>query len=77
MLLVTHSFYAFYWLLDNLGLMASFNLINVSNYQLEITANKVKFLGLGIACLANLRKWVRLHHTEIKLKTQLKSLKTQ
>ena len=35
----------------------------------------IKFFGMALAALYNLRTWVRLHHEELKARKMLKSLK--
>ena len=42
--------------------MATFDILDIKEYQIHQTAMTVKFIGLCIAAFLNLRSWFRLHH---------------
>lgn len=73
--IVLHAIFSFYWALDNISLAASFGLINTPAFEVSQSAMTVKFFGMAIAALLNLRTWLRLHHQELKARRQLKYLK--
>lgn len=75
--IILHAIFSFYWVLDNLSLLAVFGLINMAEYEFTQSAMTVKFIGMIIASLFNLRTWLRLHHQELQIRKQLKDLKRE
>lgn len=60
--IIIHAIFSFYWALDNLSLVASFGIINAPEFEVSQSAMTVKFVGMVLAALYNLRTWMRLHH---------------
>lgn len=56
-------------------MLASFDLLDVPEYQINQSAMTVKFFALCFGAFLNLRSWFRLHHAEIKGRRELKYLK--
>jgi hypothetical protein len=73
--ILCNCIYSFYWITDNITLLASFDLLDIPEYQMYQTSMTIKFMGLCVAAVLNLRSWFRLHHAEIKAKKELKYLK--
>jgi len=64
--IILRAIFSFYWALDNLALVSSYGLINIPSFEISQTAMTIKFFGMTIAALLNLRTWLRLHHEELK-----------
>ena len=60
--LILHAIFSFYWALDNLSLAASFGLIYIPEYKVSQTAMTIKFVGMTMAAIFNIRSWIRLHY---------------
>ena len=60
--ILCHCIFSFYWVADNLSLLAAFDIVEFPEYQMHQTAMTVKFIGLCVAAFLNLRSWLRLHH---------------
>lgn len=73
--ILCHCMFSFYWVADNMTLLASYDWLTMPEYQIQQSAMTIKFIGLCIAAFLNLRSWFRLHHAEIKAKRELKYLK--
>lgn len=70
--IILRAIFSFYWVLDNLSLLAVFGLINMAEYEFTQSAMTIKFIGMAIAALFNLRTWLRLHHQELTIRKELK-----
>lgn len=75
--IILHAIFSFYWAIDNISLGAAYGAINIPEYEFTQTAVTVKFVGMTIAALFNLRTWLRLHHQELQLRKILKNTKAQ
>ena len=73
--ILCHCIFSFYWVADNIAVLASFDLLEIPEYQIHQSAMTIKFIGLCFAAFLNLRSWFRLHHAEIKGRGELKYLK--
>lgn len=73
--IILHAIFSFYWALDNISLAASFGIVNVPEFEVSQSAMTIKFFGMVLAAILNLRTWIRLHHEELKARRQLKSLR--
>ena len=60
--ILCNCIYSFYWVADNIALLASFDLLEIPEYQIHQSAMTIKFVALCIAAFLNLRSWFRLHH---------------
>ena len=60
--IILHGIFSVYWALDNLALMASFGLINIPEFEISQSAMTIKFFGMSLAALFNIRTWLRLHY---------------
>ena len=49
----------------------------MAEYEFTQTAMTVKFIGMSIAALFNLRTWLRLHHQELQIRRELKEAKDE
>lgn len=73
--IILHGIFSVYWALDNLSLVASFGLINIPEFEISQSAMTIKFVGMSLATLFNLRTWVRLHYEELKARREIRRLR--